>query len=301
MDTALLRTFIDVVHLGSFAEVARRHNVDPSQVSRAVATLEEQLGARLFQRSTRRLEPTEAALRFFEHVEPLVRELDAAMAEAGDSTSEVRGTLRVTASVAFGARALVPMLAALRNKHPQLLLDLVLTDAVLDVLAERIDIAFRLGPKLDTGLLGMRLMSTRYRVVASPAWIKRHGLPSSPEALSALPVATFPLAGFRDHWRFRDASGAETTVAVSPGLLISNGLGLLQAAADGLGPTLLADWLTADDRASGRLVDLFPQHEATATDFDTAVWLLYASRQYLPLKVRAFIDFSKAWFAAREA
>lgn len=300
MDIALLRTFVDVVHLGSFAEVARRHNVDPSQVSRAVATLEEQLGARLFQRSTRRLEPTEAALRFLERVEPLVGELDAAMAEAGDSTSEVRGTLRVTASVAFGVRGLVPMLPALREKHPGLVLDLALTDTVLDVLAERIDIAIRLGPKLDTGLLGTRLMATRYRVVASPAWMKRHGPPAAPVALSAVPVATFPLPGFRDHWRFRDAAGVIESVAVHPGLMVSNGLGLLQAAVDGLGPTLLADWLTADDRAEGRLVDLFPGHEATATDFDTAVWLLYASRQYLPLKVRAFIDFAKAWFAERE-
>lgn len=297
MDTALLRTFVDVVHLGSFAEVARRHNVDPSQVSRAVATLEDQLGARLFQRSTRRLEPTEAALRFLERVEPLVRELDAAMAEAGDSVAEVRGTLRVTASVAFGVRGLVPMLPMLREKHPNLVLDLVLTDAVLDVLAERIDIAIRLGPKLDTGLLGTRLMGTRYRVVASPAWVKRHGHPATPSALAGHRVAAFPLPGFRENWRFRDASGEVETVGVTPGLLISNGLGLLQAAVDGLGPTLLADWLTAEDRAAGRLIDLFPDHEATATEFDTAVWLLYASRQYLPLKVRAFIDFAKAWFA----
>ena len=300
MDTALLRTFVDVVHLGSFAEVARRHNVDPSQVSRAVATLEEQVGARLFQRSTRRLEPTEAALRFLERVEPMVQELDAAIAEAGDSTSELRGTLRITASAAFGVRGLGPMLAPFREQHPKIVLDLVLSDQVLDLLVERIDIAVRLGPKLDTGLLGTRLMATRYRVLASPAWIAKHGRPAQPAALSGIGVLAFPLAGFRERWRFRDASGTVEEVRVQPNLLASNGLSLLQAAVDGLGPTLLTDWLSRDERAAGTLVDLFPDHHATATDFDTGVWLLYASRQYLPLKVRAFIDFAKAWFAARQ-
>jgi DNA-binding transcriptional LysR family regulator len=300
MDTTLLRTFIAAVQLGSFAAVARRQNADPSQVSRAIATLEEQVGVRLFQRNTRRLEPTDAALRFLERIEPLVRELDEALAEAADSASEVGGNLRITASVAFGVRGLGPLLPALRERHPRLVLDLVLTDAVVDLLAERIDVAVRLGPKLDTGLLGTRLMATRYRVVASPTWIRRHGAPARPQDLAALPVLAFPLPGFRDRWRFRDAAGRIEEVVVQPGLLVSNGLGLLEAAVAGLGPTLLADWLTADDRAAGRLVDLFPGADATATDFDTAVWLLYASRRYLPLKVRVFIDFAKDWFARRE-
>jgi DNA-binding transcriptional LysR family regulator len=294
MDTRLLSIFVDVVQAGSFAEAARWRDVDPSSISRAIATLEAGVGARLFQRTTRRLVPTEAGARFFDRVEPLARELEEAGAEARDMVAEPAGTVRVTASVAFGVRRLVPMLRSLREAYPALVVDLVLTDAVLDLVAERIDVAIRLGGRLDSRLVGLPLLRTRYRVCASPEYVARRGTMNEPRELSDRDCLVFDLPGYRSAWRFRDAAGAETEVPVKPGLVISNALGLHRAALDGLGPVLLADWLVADDVASGALVDLFPHHEVTATDFETAAWLLYPSRAYVPLKVRAFIDHARS-------
>jgi len=297
MDTHALRLFLDIYRLGSYAAVARLHRMDPSRVSRAASSLEAALGVRLFQRSTRRVEPTAAAQRLAERLEPLLIELDAALTEASDSAGQVRGSLRITASVAFGVRVLSPMLSALKTKHPGLLPDLLLSDAVQDLLAERIDLAFRMGPSPDSTHQGLRLAPTRYRVLASPAWIQKHGPVRAPAQLAELQVVTFSLPGYRDRWRFRQAAGAMFEVPIRPGLLASNALVLLQSALDGLGPALLADWMTAQERASGQLVDLFPDHQATATDFDTGIWLLYPTRRHLPRRIRCFIDFARQWFA----
>ena len=294
MDASQLRIFVDIVRTGSFAGAARRRNLAPSSVTRAVAALEAEIGARLFQRTTRRLVPTEAGLRFHDRIGPLLEALEAAGAEARDAVARPTGTVRVTASIAFGVCCIVPMLAGLRRAHPALTVDLVLTDAVVDLVAERIDVAVRLGRRIDGDLICSRLLRTRYRVCAAPAYAARHRPLRAPADLTGHACLVFDLPGFRALWRFRDSAGAETEVAIEPALIVSNALGLHKAVLDGLGPALLTDWLIGDDLASGALIDLFPEHEVTATDFDTAAWLLYPSRAYLPLKVRAFIDCARA-------
>lgn len=301
MDLQAIRIFVEVLRLGSFAAVARQHAVDPSTVSRTVAVLEEQLGFRLLQRSTRRLTATEAGVRYFERVQPLLDELDRAESEARDIVAAPSGRLRVTASVAFGATVVVPRLARLRALHPALDIELMLSDQIVDVVAERIDIAIRLGARLDTGLVGTRLMQTRYHVCASPDYIARNGKPARPERLEDHDCLLFPYQGFRTQWRFRSRGGAVTEVPVKGGIVISNALALHRAALEGLGPVLLADWLVGADLKHGRLVNLFPGYEVTATAFSTAAWILYPSRSYVPLKVRAFIDFMKAETSAKGA
>ncbi len=293
MNLDSLDVFAEVMQTGSFAEVARRRDVDPSSVSRTIAALEAEIGIRLFQRTTRRLAPTEAGRIYFQRIEPLLGELDRASAEARDLAASPSGTLRVTASVAFGHAVVAPLLPALRSQYPDLGLELILSDAAIDLVAERIDIAIRLGPRPDADLIGTRLMPVRHRVCASPGYVETHGPPGDPAALSDRDCLRFPFSGYRTLWRFRTSGGPVTEVPVDGSLVISNALALRQCCLDGLGPALLADWLVGDDLMAGRLVDLFPQHDVTATDFDTAAWLLYPSRAYVPLKVRAFIDFLK--------
>ncbi|HYP90953.1 MAG TPA: LysR family transcriptional regulator [Polyangiaceae bacterium] len=290
METALLQVFLDVVKRGGFAAVARDSNVDPSSISRAIASLESELGARLFQRTTRKLTLTEAGESFLGRVAPLVEELERAREEVASIGAEPHGTLRVTSSVAFGQICLVPLLPAFRRAFPRLRLELLMTDQNLDLLADRIDLAIRLAPSYRGDVVGSKLFPTRYRVAASPAYLAREGTPKSPRDLSVHRCLLFPLPEFRERWLFR-RGGALEEVPVQGNLVLSTALALRSAALDGLGPVLLADWHLDEDFSRGRLVDLFPHHEVTATTFDTAAWLLYPSRSYLPHKVRSTIEF----------
>lgn len=169
MDIQQLRTFVEVVHQGSFAAAARLLDLAPSAVTRSVAALEEELGVRLMQRTTRKLSLTDAGAAYYEQVRGVLEGLERASDEARATTGEVRGTVRITTSVGYGQAVVVPLLPALHERHPGLEIDLLLTDAIVDLVSERVDLALRLGPVMDSSLVGLRLAPTRYCVVASPS------------------------------------------------------------------------------------------------------------------------------------
>ncbi|MEM8639958.1 MAG: LysR family transcriptional regulator [Cyanobacteria bacterium P01_G01_bin.54] len=291
MDIATLQLFVEVMRQGSFAAVARNRNLDPSSVSRAIASLEKDLGIRLLQRTTRRLAPTEAGILYFQRLEPLLEDLQQARQLATDLDTHPTGTLRLTTSTAFGQTCIVPLLPDFTRQYPELNIDLLLTDAVVDLLGDRIDLAIRLGKLADSSLIAQRLISTRYHVCASPTYLEQHQPPQQPQDLQHHPCLCFPLPGFRSQWRFRDPDGQRLGVPIQGKVMISNAIALQQCAIAGMGVALLADWLIANDLAAGRLVDLFPDYAVTATDFNTAVWLVYPSRAYLPLKVQVFKNY----------
>lgn len=291
MDIDLLKLFVDVARAGSFAAAARNAELDPSVVSRRVAALEAETGVRLFNRTTRRLTLSEAGELYLARIRPLIEELQHAGEEAAALHSSPSGTLRLTASIAFGETRIVPLLGEFQNRFPKLGVDLVLSDERLDLVAERIDLALRLGPAVTGDVVAARAAHTRYRVCASPDLISRLGSPAGPEDLSRYDCIVFTLPEFRTNWLFRDAGGRISTVAVSSKLAISNALALRSATLRGLGAALLADWLVDEDLRTGALVDLFPDHEVTATTFETGVWFVYPSRSFLPGKVKAAMDF----------
>ncbi len=293
METQQLGILLKVVELGSFAAAARHFDLAPSVVTRAVGALERELGLRLLQRTTRRLALTDAGAAYCEHARAAMDALDRARDMAQATQGGVAGTVRITASVAYGQTVLVPLLPALHRQHPKLELDLLLTDATLDLVAERVDLALRLGPAVDSSMVGLRLAPVRFSVVASPEHLRSHGRPRVPADLARCGCLRFPLPGYRTLWSFRSADGQVEPVPVQGWLVLSTALALHRAALDGLGPAMLADWLVQSDLASGRLVDLFPDHEVTATGFDSAVWLLYPSRAFVPRRVRAAVDFLK--------
>jgi DNA-binding transcriptional LysR family regulator len=296
MELQQLKAFVEVVRRGSFAAAARALAVAPSAVTRAVAGLEDELGARLLNRTTRQLTLTEAGAAYVQRISPLLAELDEAADDVRERTCELRGSVRVTASVGFGQAVLVPLMPALHEAHPGLDVEAVLTDAVVDLVAQRIDLALRLGPAVDGSLVGLPLRPVRYRVVASPAYLQRHGRPRTPADLADCACLRFPLPGFRSAWRFRplgEAQAEAEAVSVGGWFVASSATALRRAALEGLGPALLADWLIDGDVARGRLVDLFPGLEASAGQFDSAVWLLYPAREHLPRRVRAMVDFLK--------
>lgn len=288
MEIEALKTAQLVATHGSFAAAARVLDVDPSSVSRTVAGLEADLGLRLFQRTTRQVRLTEAGAQYLSRIAPLLDDLDMAREDAVRGAAHPQGRVRLTASVAFGHEVLVPLLTDLRVALPEITFEMILSDDTVDLIAAGVDVAVRLAPAPKGDLISTRLMDTRYCVVASPGWIARHGKPMRPDDLARHDCLRLTLPEYRTEWRFRGAS--MTTVPVDGPILMSNALALRAAARAGHGPALLADWMTNGDIADGRLVDLFPDHQATATDFDTAAWVLYPSRSYLPARVRAVID-----------
>ena len=285
-----LQIFVEVVRQGSFAAVARDRDVDPSSVSRTVAKLEKDLGIRLFQRTTRKLSPTEAGIVYFSRIAPLLEDMQQARDLAYAVAGKPKGVLRVTASVSFGQTCIVPMLSKFCADYPDLTVDLQLTDAIVDLVAERIDLAVRLGHLTDSTLIARRLMPMLYRVCASPGYLRQQGKPDSPNAIANHNCLLFPLTGFRSRWIFKNQQGQITTVSIQGRTVISNAVALQQCAIADMGIALLPHWLVDSSLAQGVLIDLFPDYQVTATEFDTAAWLVYPSRSYIPLKVLAFID-----------
>lgn len=292
MEIEQLETFAAVYRAGGFAPVARERNLAPSSISRAIAGLEEALEVRLFQRSTRKLEPTDAGEAFYRRILPLIEEFAAAQAEARDRAKGPAGRLRVTASVSYGQLCIVPRLAAFRARYPDIQLDLLLSDAALDILAERIDLAVRHGPLADSSLVASRLMPVRYRVVASPDYLAKAAPIRTPADIAEHPCIAFSFEDYRSLWRFRRASNVQPEeVAVAPALTLSNAAAIRLCARQGLGLALMADWTVRDDLASGALAEVLPDYEAAGPSFDSAIWLVLPSRRFLPAKTRAFADF----------
>ena len=291
MDVTALEIFVDVVRRGSFAAVARDRDADPSAISRTIASLEEELGGRLFQRTTRRLALTEAGTVFFDRVQPMIEELRGARESVAEANTHARGTLRVTTSVSFGQRRLVPLLPRFMALYPDLTIDLLLTESVVDIIAEGIDVAIRLGHLTESGLVARRLLRTSYVVCASPAYLAAHAEIRRPEDLRDHECLLLPFPGFRTRWIFRERKSQTREVPVRGRVVISTAVALQQCAVAGMGVTLLPNWMVADDIASGVLKRVLGDYDVTASDFETGIWMVYPTRAHLPLKVRVFSDF----------
>jgi DNA-binding transcriptional LysR family regulator len=300
MDTTALKIFVEIVRRGSFAAVARDRSLDPSVISRAIQSLEQEIDARLFHRTTRRLSLTEAGRVFFDHIAPVVEEIDRARESVGDKDAPPGGRLRVTTSVSFGERCLVPLLPKFTARYPGVTLDIVLTEALLDLVGERIDVAIRLGALADSSLVSSRLFHTTYKACASPDYFSRHGRIERPEDLAGHECLLFPFWGLTPRWRFRNARGETTEVSVSGRVVVSSGIALEQCALAGMGIVILPEWLVSGSLRHGSLQAVLGEYQATATgSFDAGGWLVYPSREKLPRKVSAFSDFLKREFRPR--
>ena len=297
MELEALQTFIAVVRRGSFASAARDRGVSPSSVSRAIGNLEDELGMRLFQRTTRRLTTTDAGRLYYDRVTPLVEELQAAGLQARDASSSPTGTLRVTAPVSFAQLNLVPLLPEFTDLFPDLNVELQLTDTRVDLLDANVDLAVRLGRLDDTALVHRKLCKVEYVLVAAPGYLAGRSAPRSPFEIEAHRCLVFPLSTTETRWRFRDPSGTELTVAPRPHLAITNALALRDAAVAGLGLLMTARWVVGAELANGSLVQVLPDWKMASTHFGVGASILLPSRAYVPLKARAFVEFCVPRFA----
>ncbi|AHD02151.1 LysR family transcriptional regulator [Leisingera methylohalidivorans] len=291
MNLSDLTLIQDIARHGSFAAVARRREVDPSSIGRLVAAVEAELGFRLFARTTRRMELTEAGGLYLARIAPLTEELDRAAEESRAMQSEPRGTLRLSASATFGQKFIVPRLASFRRTYPEVAIEGLFTDSNVDLVADRIDLAIRLAPAIQGDCIAAKLMDTHYRVVAAPDYLREAPPLARPEDIAHHRAILFPYRDYRSRWIFRDANGTVTEQQVCGNLVLSPAGAIRDAVLAGLGPALLPEWLIEDDLANSALCSCIEGWDVTATSSGTAAWLIYPNRSYLPAKVRAMIGF----------
>jgi DNA-binding transcriptional LysR family regulator len=282
-----LLAFTKVVEAGSFAGAAERLDRSVSAVSRQIAELEAHLGARLLNRTTRKLSLTEAGRAFHERVVQLMAELDDAENAITAHAVVPHGTLKVTASISFGTCYLAPAIAEFQRRHPQLRFDVELSDHRRDLVDEGLDLAIRIGPIGSQSLIGRPIGIARMICCAAPSYLARHRMPRTPADLANHACLTYAYAAEGNVWRFRDAQQRMHYVKVGGSMRANNG-GMLAALAVAVaGLTLEPDISVAGDVRAGRLVPLL----AGYTSPPIAISATYPSRRHLSVKVRAFVDF----------
>jgi DNA-binding transcriptional LysR family regulator len=284
---AAINVFVKVVEQGSFALAADRLDLSTSTVSRHVADLETHLNARLLNRTTRRLSLTEAGQAFYERSVALISDLDEAEAAASASTAAPRGTIKLTCSVAFGIRYVAPAIGAFQRKFPEMRFDISLSERMVDLVEEGLDLAIRIGDLGNANLVARRIAEMRLVVCASPAYLRRHGRPKHPDDLITHNCFTYEYLATRDHWRFLGRDGRLIGVAVKGSVHSNNGEMAVAIAMEGVGIALEPDFIVAPALASGKLVPILTEYATPPVP----IYAVYASRRHLSAKVRAFVDF----------
>lgn len=289
---AALTVFARVVEQGSFTRAADRLGVSASAVSRQVAELEAHLGVRLLNRTTRTLSLTESGQAFLERAVQLLADLEEAEAAVSAAALEPRGTLRLTAPIAFGERYLAPAIAEFVARHGKVRFDVELSDRIVDIVDEGFDLAVRIGAPGSQALIARRIGTTQLVCCAAPAYVKRHGSPATPADLARHACLSYAYLPVRDTWRFVDRGGREHVVKVAGPVHANNGRFLAAIAAAGVAITLEPDFIVGDALRERRLVSLLPQYAPPASP----IYAVYPSRRHLSAKVRAFVDFLAARF-----
>lgn len=293
-----IQTFIKVVEAGSFSAAAR-HESSISSVARQVKSLEDELGVRLLNRSTRSLSLTEPGRRFYERVCVIANDLKNAKSEATSFQESVKGVLRVSLRVSTGTTIIVPALPTLLEQYPELSIDISLTDERRDLVANNIDVAVWMGNIPDSELVARRLSPSQRIVCGSPTYFQRHGVPRSPADLREHNCVLFTARSYGNVWGFtRDDQHEE--IEVQGTVRSDNGLVLLSAALSGLGLIVVHEWMVRLPIAQGALVRVLDDYSVNPKAGDAELYAVYPSSRGLSRKVRVFVDFLVALFRGQE-
>jgi DNA-binding transcriptional LysR family regulator len=275
--------FARVVTAGSMSAAGRELGLSPPVVSKRIKSLEERLGTRLLQRTTRQLALTESGKGFYERVVAILASVDEAEAWVSRRAAAARGLLRVSAPTSFGRMHVAPHLVDFLAAYPEITLDLSLSDQFVDVVAEGFDLAIRIADLQDSSLVAKRLAPVHRVLCAAPAYLDRHG---EPESLAALQRHRLLLHN-ADHWRLESAAGA-ATVKVESAVRTNSSEVVREAVLAGMGIALRSTWDVGPEIESGRLRIVLPDWRASAR---VGVHAVYPSRRHLAHKVRVFMDF----------
>lgn len=282
-DFRLLCVLVDA---GSLSEAARRLDSSPPAMSRRLAAMEARLGVRLFERTSRRFALTQEGALLHQRAQQVLDAIDKAEAEVSATGTTVRGLLRVGAPQQIGRRLISPVVGRFAERHPELAIQLILSNAELDVVDDELDVAIRIGLPADASVVAVKLLDSRRVVCASPQYVAEHGRPENPDALRQHRCLRL-LRGRRalDRWSF-EVGGVVRTVDVGGTLATTSGEQLHAWILEGRGIGLKAMWNVEDDLAAGRLVELLPEYACDRV----ALYVTYPNPGFMPRRMRLFLD-----------
>ncbi|HEY4202366.1 MAG TPA: LysR family transcriptional regulator [Devosiaceae bacterium] len=290
-DLARIRAFVQVFDAGGFSAAARQHGRSKALLSKYVTDLEDYLGVRLMNRTTRKLSLTEAGESYYREASQLLQQLDDLDASITDQTTEPRGLLRVSAPRNFGESTLAPAIFAFIAEHPAVTLDLRLEDRYVDLVEESVDVALRISTMTDSSLIARKIADMHVVVVGAPSLIKQVGLPKSPDDLRSMPcIVDINLQG-QANWRFIE-DDKTVSVHVTGPVRCNSPLAAQKAALVGLGFAMLPSYLVDQAVAEGKLVAVL----ADKVPSGQTLQAVYPHRRHLAGKVRALIDHLVKWF-----
>ncbi|MDQ7250429.1 LysR family transcriptional regulator [Dongia sedimenti] len=279
-----MMAFVRVVETGSFSGAARHIGVGQPAISKTIAQLEDRLQVRLLVRSTHGLTPTDAGLRFYERAKTTIQEADEAELEARGAGAGLGGRLRISAPTTFARLLVIPRLPSFLAQHPELGIDIVLDDRVIDLVSEGIDVALRMGQLSDSSAVARRLARGRRSVLATPAYLERAGTPSLPAELAAHEAIVY--SQLENSWMFRK-DGTEASVAIRGRVRVSAAEGIRAAVLADIGLTVNSDWMFAPELESGAVIRVLEDWELPPVD----LWAVFPTGRLASAKARAFAEF----------
>lgn len=279
--------FAKVVETGGFSAAAGLLNMSPSAVSKLVSRTEARLGVQLFKRSTRSMTLTPEGREFYGNCARILQDIEDAELSVTKGFAQVRGLLRVNASLPFGQHYLVPLLEEFKAQYPEIRIDISLTDSKVELQRDEVDVAIRMGPLHDATFRARKLASSRKVVVAAPSYLKNHPVPQAPAELQEHNCLNFNFRRSLDEWPFVVA-GKLVHLAVDGEIQTNNGETMRQLTLQGLGVSRLGMFHVFDDIQRGDLVELLPQYNAGDIE---EISIIYLNQKHIPPRVRVFIDF----------
>lgn len=292
-DLARIRAFIQVHDSGGFSAAAREFGRSKALLSKYVTDLEDYLGVRLMNRTTRKLSLTEAGLEYYQEASQLLQQLDELDATITDQTAEARGLLRVSAARNFGETRLAPALFKFISDNPEVTLDLRLEDRFVDLVAEGVDVALRISSMPDSSLIARKIASSPMLICGSPALIKKLGAPERAEAMRNMPCIIDTNIQGQANWRFVE-NGTANSIHVAGPVRVNSPIAAMNAAREGLGFARLPSYLADKEISEGRLIAVLQDSMPEPLSLQA----VYPHRRHLAGKVRALIDHLVLWFEA---
>ena len=287
-----MRMYVAVVDGGSFAAAADKLEISRAMVSKQIHKLEEHLGTRLMNRTTRRLSLTETGRAFYDRSQQILQDVEEAEQVAGDLTRTPQGVLRVTIPLSYGQHRLAAIIGDYTQAYPEVQLDIALSDRKADLVEDGFDLAVRIGELPQSDLIARKLGGVRSIVCASPGYVARHGAPHTPQELGGHACLGYSLTGSGTDWRFETPDGPLVVPITGP-IRADNGDIIRLAALSGAGILFQPHFIVGADLAAGRLVQLLPEWQSA----ELGVYAVYPSRKHLSAKVRTFVDFLAAALA----
>lgn len=286
---ASMKMYLAVVDGGSFAAAADKLGISRAMASKQIQKLEEHLGTRLLNRTTRRLSLTETGRAFHERSVQIIGDVEEAEQIAGQMTGRAQGVLRVTIPLSYGQHRLATIIGDYTQAYPQVQLDISLSDRKIDLVEDGLDLAVRIGALPQSDLIARKIGGVRSIVCAAPSYLARRGMPRTPAELAGHACLGYTLTGSGADWRMEGPDGALTVPITGP-IRADNGDIIRLAALSGAGILFQPNFIVDDDLAAGRLMRLLPDWQSA----ELGVYAVYPSRKHLSAKVRTFVDFLAA-------